>query len=190
MKIYETRNEMINDLLQPDTIGLRVCEVGVFKGDFAEEILKTKPLELVLIDPWKGMNISGNADGVNVVSANLDEEYWRLCRKYENRKKVKLIRGLSYEVLEGFADNYFDAVYIDGDHSYAGVKKDLLVSLRKVKKNGILMLHDFDLNPKKCPYNYDFIPEINRAVKEFCKEFHYEIFAVANDGCMSCAIRV
>lgn len=186
MHLYDTRDLMIADLIKP---GARICEVGVFTGQFSRVLWTTKPSELVLIDIFEGINISGNQDGCNVVSADLGKSY-EFLKKASEGLPIKILKGRSEEILPTFKDEWFDMIYIDGDHSYEGVKRDLLLALKKTKRGGLLLLHDYDINPKKCPYNYDFIPEINKAVKEFCKEFHYEIFAVANDGCMSCAIRV
>ena len=42
-----------------------------------------------------------------------------------------------------FKDNYFDFVYIDGDHSYEFVKKDLEGFLPKIKKGGYLTVDDY-----------------------------------------------
>lgn len=185
MKTYDTRNEMIADLLKP---GMRVAELGVWKGEFAKEILKTKPCELVLVDPWKGMMPSGNADGNNVQVANLDQEYWRLCREYQGNRKVKLIRALSWDALEGFPDNYFNAIYIDSSHDYLATKKELLMALRKVKEGGYIMGHDYGQNFAKTNNKYDF--GVQRACDEFCDEFFYEVNAIANDGCRSFCIYI
>mgnify|MGYP003137834580 CR=1 FL=1 len=45
---------------------------------------------------------------------------------------------LAHEDIEG----HFDAVFIDGNHSYEYVKKDLENYLPKVKEGGIIALHD------------------------------------------------
>jgi hypothetical protein len=58
-----------------------------------------------------------------------------------------------------FADGYFDYVYIDGDHSYEGVKRDIEAWYPKVKKNGILAGHDY----------INFKIGLRKAVDEFVK---------------------
>ena len=44
-----------------------------------------------------------------------------------------------------FPDFYFDLVYIDADHSYDAVKKDIDYWSRKVKLEGILAGHDYNM---------------------------------------------
>lgn len=58
---------------------------------------------------------------------------------------VKVHQGRSHDVLASFPDSYFDAIFVDGDHSFDGIYGDILRSLRKLKPNGILAGHDYGL---------------------------------------------
>jgi hypothetical protein len=51
----------------------------------------------------------------------------------------------------------FDFIYVDGDHSYEAVKKDLEASFKLLKRQGVLSGHDIDQIG------------VTRAVFEFCK---------------------
>lgn len=42
-----------------------------------------------------------------------------------------------------FPDEYFDFVYIDGDHRYAAVKEDLELYFKKLKVRGLLCGGDY-----------------------------------------------
>ena len=42
-----------------------------------------------------------------------------------------------------FPDNFFDFIYIDGDHSYEAVKNDLHMWHPKLKKYGVMCGDDF-----------------------------------------------
>jgi len=64
----------------------------------------------------------------NVVSSNL--------LKFNGR--AKLIREKSWAAADQFEDGLFGLVYIDGDHTYEGVKKDLNAWYPKVSKGGII----------------------------------------------------
>lgn len=185
MPTFETRDDMIRALIKE---GDKVCEIGVWIGEFAQKLHALKPSELVLIDPFEGIVSSGDADGMNVRHADLPKVYEVLKKSLEPVKNIKLIRGYSFIELQKFPDEYFDAIYIDGDHSYEGVKRDLYISLKKLKKGGWLLGHDYGVNLAKCIHNYDF--GVKRAVTEFCKEFCYHISHVAIDGCISFAIQV
>jgi predicted O-methyltransferase YrrM len=49
----------------------------------------------------------------------------------------------SNAVITSFPDNYFDFVYIDGDHSYKGSKSDLKNYYPKVERGGVISGHDY-----------------------------------------------
>tara|TARA_R110000744_G_scaffold106005_2_gene202167 strand:+ start:494 stop:1141 length:648 start_codon:yes stop_codon:yes gene_type:complete len=53
-----------------------------------------------------------------------------------------ILRGDSLRLHSEIEDESFDAVFIDGNHSYEYVKKDLGNYSKKVKKGGIIAMHD------------------------------------------------
>lgn len=157
MTYFQTRNEFILSLQK----GLKICEVGVFTGRFSEFIYNNiHPSELHLIDIFEGMNHSGVDDGEWTEFANLSEVYHELMEKYENTS-ITLHKGFSKNILKKFEDNYFDLIYIDADHTYETVRKDLDISLKKTKVGGIISGHD---------YIKENFSGVYRAVNEFCIE--------------------
>jgi hypothetical protein len=185
MRLYGTRNDMIMELIQP---GQTLCEIGVFRCEFANELLKTQPSKLVLIDPWEGIVSSGDVDGNNVVHCNLNEVYTEVEKAVKGNSVIDLRRGYSVAELPQYPDKYFDFIYIDGDHSYSGCKIDLLLALQKIKPGGIIAGHDYEMNFDKAKNNYNF--GVKNAVDEFCSEYNFEIIAKGMDGCVSYAIRI
>lgn len=161
--------------------GLKIAEIGVFKGDFSKFIFsEISPSELHLIDIFEGQMCSGDKDGNNIVWTDLEIEYELLKEYFVNFDNVKIHKGFSYDVLLKFDDEYFDIVYIDGDHSYDGVKRDLEVSYKKVKKNGLICGHD---------YTEKMFMGVVRAVNEFCQENNLQINYLTEDGCPSFCIK-
>ena len=103
-----------------------ICaEVGTREGYFAEKMLAiVQPAQLHLFD-------------IN------DEP---LCARQTDlltRVEVEVHVGDSSTVLAAFPDNYFDWIYIDGDHSYEGVTRDTRVARTRVKPGGLLIFNDF-----------------------------------------------
>ena len=176
MKILKTRNDILKTLPE----NLKIAEIGVFIGDFSKEIYKiTNPKELVLIDLFKGQAHSGDKDGENIIYANLEEEYLKLI-DYFKYDRVKIIKDYSYNALSRFKDNYFDFIYIDGDHSYKGVKRDLELAFLKVKPNGYIVGHD---------YNIIRFPGLVKAVDEFCQLYNLKIEILTEDKLPSYVIK-
>ena len=62
---------------------------------------------------------------------------------YGHLPNVSIRRGFSAEVLETFEDDYFDWLYIDGNHLYEFVRQDVEVSFRKVRPGGVIAGDDF-----------------------------------------------
>jgi hypothetical protein len=101
---------------------------------------------------------------------------------------VKVYKSDSYTFLQSIPDNTYDIIYIDGDHSYEGVKRDITIAFNKIKPNGYIMGHDYEMNMKKAKNYYDF--GVKRAVDEFCAQFNQKIVAKAYDGCVSFCIQI
>ena len=53
------------------------------------------------------------------------------------------IKSMSWDAAVNFADESIDFVFIDADHSYESVKKDIEAWLPKIRKNGIISGHDY-----------------------------------------------
>lgn len=77
--------------------------------------------------------------------------------KYKDR--LIPIKGYSYDVADQLPNNSMDLIFIDADHSYESVKKDIVAYTPKLKDNGILSGHDIDY------------PGVNKAVRELIKDF-------------------
>lgn len=139
-RLCASRYELLKHLPQE----ARVAEVGVEHGLFSQRILSTaNPTELHLID--------------------LD--FGALDSSLRGDPRVRVHQGLSHEVLASFPDASFDWIYIDADHSYAGVRRDAAVAATKVRPGGFLVFNDFaHADPFLGAYG------VHRAVVEFAVE--------------------
>jgi SAM-dependent methyltransferase len=66
----------------------------------------------------------------------------RHLRKLGVRKLVKVLHGDSEQRIRGL-DVCFGLVFLDGDHSYRGVRRDLAALDGRVDQGGSVMLHDY-----------------------------------------------
>lgn len=142
-KRHQNRLRMLETLPK----GGRGAEIGVWNGGFSAHILNvTQPTELVLVDPW---DLLANQDPNDWTHKKHSEaEQMRAMRKnveelYGSLSNVSIRQGFSAEVLSSYPDNYFDWVYIDGNHLYDFVRKDMELSFRKVRPGGIIAGDDF-----------------------------------------------
>ncbi|MDZ7611873.1 MAG: class I SAM-dependent methyltransferase [Candidatus Moranbacteria bacterium] len=124
-----------------------ICEIGVYKGDFAAEILKKceNINEYSMIDPWKHLDHWNKP-------ANKDDEtfnkfYDETIEKTNFAKEKRLIlRGKTTEVIDKIPDKSLDFAYIDGDHTLKGITTDLIKVYPKIKDGGWIGGDDFSYN--------------------------------------------
>ena len=117
------------------------AEIGVYKGEFSEKFCKAG-LTLYAIDPWRIYKDYGNPRG----QARLDFQYEHTQRVLSPYPNAKIIRKTSMEAINDFEDESLDFVYIDGNHEFRYIAKDLYEWAKKVKKGGIVAGHDYFFN--------------------------------------------
>jgi hypothetical protein len=129
-----------------DTLGLRngrVVEIGVWKGEYSESLLKRGPVELWLVDPWMHQPEAVWCDWMNKLQREMEEVAAAIYRRYRDEPRVKIVRLFSEAAAPLFPDGYFDLVYVDANHSYEFCLADLRLWYPKVKPGGYLAGHDF-----------------------------------------------
>jgi len=126
-----------------------VCaEVGVWKGDFSQEILNhLNPQKLYLVDPWLfqptyvdswyGGGEAKSQEDMDVICSKVHQRFIRNC-------EVEISRKSSVEASKMFPDDYFDFVYIDSCHLYEYAIQDLKVWYEKIKNGGFLVGDDYN----------------------------------------------
>ncbi len=164
----KTRTELLSVLPK----GGRFLELGVFRGEFAKEILKkTSPEELYLVDIWEGEMGSGDKDGDNYVKVqDMQNIYLSLFHQTKTKNNIFVVRSDSTSFLKSCEENYFDSIYVDADHSEEAVYNDMVNSFRVIKAGGYLMGHDYH-------------HQIKTAVDKFCVDYNQNIIHVTEDGC-------
>lgn len=119
-----------------------VCaEIGVWKGELSSLILNQQPAKLHLIDPWKTQDYIDRL--YSIEQESMDKIYKSVSNKFGQLNNVEIHRNFSTDV--NFTKEYFDWVYIDGDHSYDAVKTDLEFYYPLMKKRGCLCGDDYGL---------------------------------------------
>jgi hypothetical protein len=142
------RDRVRGNLLAKMPKGGVAAEIGVWEGNFSERIIAlTQPKELHLIDPWLYQpEFSNTGFGRKKNEARMDEMYAEVAAKFEGIKGVKVHRAKSEDALASFPDNYFDWVYIDGNHNEPFVGQDLALARAKVKSGGVIAGDDYNWN--------------------------------------------
>jgi hypothetical protein len=172
----QTMNNYITKTPRPMTIAakkhfpegqlLRGIEIGVAAGDNSLSILKELPVDkLFLIDPYIPFE---DALGCGDYSA----DYAIAHDKLAEYPQVVWLRKTSESAIKEFQnEEAVDFVYIDGNHSYESVKKDIMLYYPLIKNNGLIGGHDYT------PY----YKTVMRAVNEFAEEAKLELHTIFPD---------
>ena len=59
------------------------------------------------------------------------------------KEKITVIRGFSHTEIPKFEDDFFDIVYIDGNHEPEYVLEDAVLAFRKLKVGGYMIFDDY-----------------------------------------------
>ena len=176
MKLYTRMrggNNQLVDLINDLPNGIVMAEIGCYAGESSILFLQSGKIKhFYAVDPW-----SADRNGEwwnNAINMNLspkmmkrtlevfDEMEWAeecfdfRIKPYENVTKLKMIFEEALPVLPEL-----DFVYIDGDHSYNAVKKDISNARKIIKATGVIAGHDYDENDRVMNEN------VVKAVDEF-----------------------
>lgn len=146
-----------------------VLEIGSFKGkstSYLYRAIEQTNDSLIVIDHFQGVigkeNIYGDFKDIFIENMN----------KIGNIKKIKIHNGKSTEMLNSIKDNSLRFIYIDGDHTFEGIKNDLTICLNKLKKNGIIVLDDY----------FNGFPELVESVNLIIKDLNkFSFFTFAHN---------
>ena len=147
-----------------------VAEIGTQRGDFAKQILEIcEPRELHVFD---------------LSFRDFDRAFFDAAI---SQRQVILHEGDSSTEMTKLPDGAFDWIYIDGDHTFEGVLRDIREAKRLIKPNGFLVFNDYT--------NYSPLEQMQygvmRAVNDLCIDGDFEIviFALSALGYHDVALR-
>jgi hypothetical protein len=142
--------QLYSNVVQKFPEGSHFVEVGVWKGTSAaymgvEIINSGKKIKFDCIDPF--VPVGDEMPEFKITHEDLKNTF------IENMKPLEgyynLITIGSPECAEAYEDKSVDFVFIDGDHSYDAVVRDIKAWGPKIKSGGILSGHDYAMSDVK-----------------------------------------
>lgn len=168
-----TKRQWLLQTLPKGSVG---AEIGVFRASFSEAILReVQPSLLHLIDPWRSA-VDPSLSGVlfDRPQDQMDAIYESVVHKFAEHiasGSVVVHRARSVDAAPDIPDASLDWVYVDGDHSYEGVRDDLQSYLPKVRPGGLVCGDDyvvggrFDSGVKKAVDEFAARPDVELVVQ-------------------------
>lgn len=122
----------------------RMAEIGVYRGDFAAEMLRRceNLTTYYMVDPWR--HLSDWNKPANHEDALLGQFFEEAKAKtvFAESKRI-ILRGTTTEVTDQIPDGTLDFAYIDADHTLKGIAIDLIRVYPKIRPGGFLGGDDF-----------------------------------------------
>ena len=136
--------------------GAAFAEVGVDGGHFSAEIFeRCAPSSLVLMD--RDLGRISNPLVLDLIS--------------RGDPRITLLAGDSGDCLGELPVGSIDVVYIDADHSYAAVRRDIAAALPRLKPDGVLIFNDYTVWSPRSMYHCG----VARAVNELCLSSNWRL---------------
>jgi predicted O-methyltransferase YrrM len=123
---------------------INYLEIGTLYGANLLTVAKTYGLhndsKLYCIDPWEDYDEypeykNQQPSIYNLFNTNIETS--------GVKDKIIVNRGYSNTEIPKIKDEFFDIIYIDGNHEPEYVLEDAVLSFRKLKKNGIMIFDDY-----------------------------------------------
>lgn len=169
---FDFYNMIIESLPQ----SFNFAEVGVWKGRslsyfVVESLNRGKHGNIYAVDHWQGSD--EHKDKTNMAYEPMLEQSDALYNTYiqntiELQPYITNIRLPSDQAYLKFEDKYFDAVFIDGSHTYEDVYKDISNWFPKVKDGGFFSGHDWSWG------------SVKKAVVDYANNNKKQIYCKAN----------
>jgi len=116
-------------MLQRHAAGKDVLEIGSAFGASAIAMIQGGAKSVTCIDPfWEGADLA---------------RYDTFRENVEPYPEITHHRERSEKIVPQLPDKHFDLAFIDGCHKFDSVSKDILVSIPKLKDDGLLAFHDY-----------------------------------------------
>jgi len=151
-----------------------VCEIGVFESQNFKRMIEHNPRIAVGVDHWKDDGVIARNDSA-FSQEKLDEMANYFKSLMSRNPNIRLCRQLSHEAAANFPDEYFDLIYIDGDHTYEGCYRDMQNWWPKLKKGRFFTGDDFT-NRRAPMTGVEF--GVVKAVQTFAKNYNLNYYEI------------
>ncbi|MGL6269703.1 MAG: class I SAM-dependent methyltransferase [Chitinophagaceae bacterium] len=138
-------------------------ELGCAEGFLAYEFMKAGLEKLYMVDNWN--EIKGQKGDGGFPQIWHEKNYFKANERMKHYgNNVIFLKGLTDKMAKHIPDNSVGLVYVDADHSYDGVLKDINSYWPKLVSGGIMAFHDFiapQYGVKQAVYHFMEISQIS-----------------------------
>lgn len=164
---YQSQLEI--ETLAALAVGKESCmEVGSYIGKSAIA-MAIGAKKVLCIDTFEASADVFDDNGNLLQTGNCLQAFLDNTKEYDN---ISYLKGRSEELIPALEDASFDLIFLDGDHSYEGVWRDIVCCWPKLKIGGILTFHDYvDENEFEPGEAWGTTEGVGRAYREFFNRY-------------------
>lgn len=147
---------------------MTILEIGSWTGSSTNVLAKSvmgRGGNVYAVDHWRGSETIWQYDDITK-KCDIFAIFRNNMEILGNQNIVHPLVMPSQIALKLFRDNFFDLIFIDGDHRYTPVKADILSCFPKLKDGGIICGHDAEIYYSKC--SEENKARINAHLEEDC----------------------
>jgi len=127
-----------------------IAEVGVALGDFSQRLLRVCDPELLiaidLFDLHAKPGLWGRSTAELFGRGSHADHYRRRFVEPVREGRLRVLQGDSATVLDALEDASLDVAYLDADHGYEAIQRDLQAVQPKVRQAGWIIINDYIMN--------------------------------------------
>lgn len=151
-------------IIKPENKAINYLEIGVLTGLNTIRMLGTycshPDSKLYCVDPWEDHEQYSEYKGQQ--NQNYIDFLWNIEQTGQKHKYV-IKKDYSENVVPSFEDNFFDLVFVDGNHETEFVYKDGQMCLPKTKPGGHIVFDDYDW------------PDAKKGIDKFLEDYKDQI---------------
>jgi hypothetical protein len=170
--VFANRHELVK-LLASHPIN-HMVELGVYEGEFSEHCYNSLDLKrYTLVDFWeyddysfiledspqmRGLRAVYNQYFHNDPKQALNAAYEKTRGRFSEKHNVEILKMDIAKAADRFADGSLDFIYLDGNHTYEFVLRDLYMWFPKLRPGGLFACNDFFESSLAALQNIGVIP--------------------------------
>lgn len=148
-------------------------EVGVYQGYYSKVLLDANPrLALICVDSWgpESRRVPAYDVALQTLAPYMD--------------RTTIFKTTSLIAASKLPDKWFDFVFIDANHAYESVKRDIEAWAPKVRSGGIVSGHDYYHGKASATWRKKHKSQMGviRAVDEYVAAHGYTLLTTPYDG--------
>jgi predicted O-methyltransferase YrrM len=116
-----------------------IIEFGCWKGRSTRALADNTNGLIFAVDPWNGIYYADN-DTVHGIRTDVFPEFETNLKDKIDARVVIPFRKYSEDFYTSWSPDF---IFIDGDHRYETVKKDILLAMELLREGGVLAGHDY-----------------------------------------------